>query len=158
MNPGLNIIILLLGVAALQAWSKPAQESAANSKAAAEGLAERADDMVPAADESILFDSMAHGSLLAKTEDEGGMRVCLRARVFRMLFRMLMLKASGFNMKELLVRSSSANNTDTTTPAMDDGLTQPELMDICDDLCALGTCPPGCPGNNNPVPPWGQGR
>jgi len=48
------------------------------------------------------------------------------------------------------LRKSTDTSVDNLT------MSQSETMDICSDLCAVGTCPPGCHGYVQP--PWGQGR
>jgi len=151
--------VLLLALIALEAWSKPAvNETLLNidEKTALKDLLDNLDDNVltDEDDEKIKPEdspdssSSSRGSRLAN-----GVRVCLRLRLLRMLFRLFMLKSSGFNIQQLL-KGNSTDSVDTSPNKL--GLSQTEMMDICSDLCALGTCPPGCPGNNQP--PWGQGR
>jgi len=158
MNPGSSFVVFLLALIALEAWSKPALEETSlniNTKAGLNDLLDKLDDKVPVeADEVANEDDAADVPSSSKNNVTSGIRVCLRLRLLRLLFRMFMLKASGFNIQQLL-KDGSSNSTDTTTTETL-GLTSNEMMDICSDLCALGTCPPGCPGNN--LPPWGQGR
>lgn len=81
-----------------------------------------------------------------------GLRMCFRLRLLRMLLRLLMIKASGFNIQQL-----QGETTSTESPAgRSTRLTDEDMEELCRELCAIGLCPPGCPGEY--LPPWGKKR
>jgi len=87
-----------------------------------------------------------------------GLRVCIRLRVLRLLFRLFMLRASGFNSQQLARLSSSSVTKATPTQSAELMVeqTDTDMDELCRVLCGLGMCPPGCPTDHNP--PWGKRR
>ena len=94
-----------------------------------------------------------------------GLKTCLRLRVLRMLLRVLLVRASGFNINQLRQRTEADSNPEgqsssssvvptSSTTTSKQGLSSDDLEQICNELCELGLCPPGCPQDN--LPPWGR--
>jgi len=60
-----------------------------------------------------------------------GSKVCFRVRILRMLFRLMLLKASGFNIQQL--RASATK--EPVFGERDFDLTDDDLSEICKELC-----------------------
>jgi len=86
-----------------------------------------------------------------------GLRVCLRLRLLRLLFRLFMLRASGMSNQELRQTTAAAVKALTgSSDQVHQNIEASSDADLCRILCGLGACPPGCPDENKP--PWGKKR
>jgi len=76
-------------------------------------------------------------------------KVSLRRRIIRLLLRLAIMKQVGGSSLD-----GETGVTGPTTVANGNGFTtDEELAEICEALCAVNLCPPGCPDNYKP--PWG---
>jgi len=104
-------------------------------------------------------DDQNNSTIEDKTKETArtGLRVCLRLRLLRLMFRLFMLRASGMRSQELRQTTAAAMKAlAESSDQVHQNMEASNDADLCKILCLLGPCPPGCPGENNPpIPPWG---